>query len=713
MKSYNILKNRIFFKKYKLIKIIGKGNFGYVFKGVNIQDKSEIAIKVEKKSSIYHYLETECNFLSILKGYGIPEVKSYGYSNNFYLLVEELLGNNLVEIYNLRRSLSLKDVIMIAIQAIDRLEFIHSKYVIHRDVKPENFLTGYENKSIIYLIDFGMAKKYKSSRTGKHLKFSLTGKLFGTFKYLSYNASRGVEQSRRDDLESLGYMLVFLKNGSLPWNRLDLKGSRVKTKYYHFLDLKRSITPENLCQNLPQEFAHYVKYCRNLGFEEDPNYNYLRNLFKGLLVKMKEINDSNFTWNKKLFFFWNKNSREDKRKYHNLLRRKESSRSRLFKSIKASFNSEEKNRNKLKMQKDSFFEESNNSHYKKRSENLLDIKFKNKLDESDYSSLDNISFNSNCAQYNLKLSIFQDRDKTDKNNYNQKNNSINKINIKKDNTSNNFESINIRKIYNLKNNNKRKINHENTKNNKNLKIIINQNLSNSSSIMTNNSKNNISNNNNKLSEVNSFNKKIFANKMNNIKYKFIKKSLTNSYKKGEIILYKPNLYKSKFNKSPFYSQRNNSKNNIIKNMKCSEYKPIYSNTEKSEFLYNIKDNSERQINKSQSYMKLNLSKGLNNTNNSENIMNIINKKGKEPLHYKNSTNSIFKKNNNYTNISEDIWSSNSGQKFEHIYKSVFSKSDNNEINFGLKTQRNFWLNKLFERKNDIKKLDVLRSYDDN
>ena len=102
---------------------------------------------------------------------------------------------------------------MVAIQAIDRIEFIHSKYVIHRDIKPENFLLGKDNKSIIYLIDFGMARKYKSSRTGKHLKYSLTGKLFGTFRYLSYNASRGVEQSRRDDLESIGYMLVFLRNG--------------------------------------------------------------------------------------------------------------------------------------------------------------------------------------------------------------------------------------------------------------------------------------------------------------------------------------------------------------------------------------------------------------------------------------------------------------------------------------------------------------------
>ena len=110
---------------------------------------------------------------------------------------------------------------MTAIQIIDRIEYVHSKNIIHRDIKPENFTIGYNNKSTIYIIDFGISRKYRSAR--KHLKFQLLGKMFGTIRYASYNASRGVEQSRRDDLESIGYMLIYLYTGRLHWKGINLK----------------------------------------------------------------------------------------------------------------------------------------------------------------------------------------------------------------------------------------------------------------------------------------------------------------------------------------------------------------------------------------------------------------------------------------------------------------------------------------------------------
>ena len=235
MTKYDVLKNRNLFGKYKLIKIIGKGSFGCVFEGINIKDNSKVAVKVERRNSTVNLLQVESNFLSILKGFGIPEIKSFGYHGNFYILVQELLGYNLMQISNMIKTFSLKDIAMIAIQIIDRIEYVHSKNIIHRDIKPENFVFG-KNNSILYIIDFGISRKYRSAR--KHLKFQLLGKMFGTVRYASYNASRGLEQSRRDDLESIGYMLIYLATRRLPWQGINIKDKDQVKKYLEMLLLK-------------------------------------------------------------------------------------------------------------------------------------------------------------------------------------------------------------------------------------------------------------------------------------------------------------------------------------------------------------------------------------------------------------------------------------------------------------------------------------------
>ena len=703
MKSYNVLKNKILFRKYKIIKKIGKGAFGYVFKGINLQNNSKIAIKIEKKSSIYHLLEAECHFLSILKGYGIPEVKSYGYSYNFYYLVEELLGKNLIEISKIIKSFSLKDIIMIAIQAIERIEFIHSKYIIHRDIKPENFLLGYSNSSIIYLIDFGMARKYKSSRTGKHLKYSITGQLFGTFRYLSYNASRGVEQSRRDDLESIGYMLVYLKNGILPWKGFNLKGSNVEVKFNQVVDLKRITSPENICKNLPQEFADYVRYCRNLGFEDDPDYNYLINLFKGLLIRMKENNDSNFTWNKKLMFFWYKKSKEDIKQHHNLFKRKESPHSRLFKAIKASFNNKEKLKNTIELKAGLYYDGNQNSHYRGKSEKLLEIN--DNLDESDFNNdSDNNSFNSNCAQYNMKLSNIQDLCKVDEKKTNQKNNLINKINIKKEYQSYMLQLKNSSKNYKIIENNKRKIKKDNIENSQNINIIINQNLSNSTRNITKNFTKVINKNSVGLNELHSFNKKIIINPKNiNLKnYKIINKSPVNTYKKGAFILSKPCLYKSRFKNLSNITKGNYTKIGLIKRIKISEYKPMYNTKQKSDILYINRDNKSKQMIKNKSNIFFNPIKELKDMSNAENNITI---EENRKLPYQYSFNNIFINSNIY-NIPKYIRTSNLEKKLRTMNKSDSFNIDNNEINYGLKYQKNYKekydTNNSFGIKNDIK-----------
>ena len=233
-KGKDELKNKLIFKKYRLIKKIGKGSFGFVYSAENIKDKNmpKVAIKFQEKTRTVNILEKESNFLLLLNGVGIPKLISYGYNSEYFILIQELLGENLNQI---RSSLNIdkfniKDIAMIALQVIDRMEYIHSKNVVHRDIKPENFLIGLKNEAFIYLIDFGISRKYRSSKTGKHIQFSLTGRLFGTIKFLSYNATRGVEQTRRDDMISVGYMLIYLSGTKLPWADLSIREKNAKKK---------------------------------------------------------------------------------------------------------------------------------------------------------------------------------------------------------------------------------------------------------------------------------------------------------------------------------------------------------------------------------------------------------------------------------------------------------------------------------------------------
>ena len=423
--SFNILKNKILFKKYKIEGLLGKGSFGCVFRGINLKDNSELAIKVERKDAKSHLLEIESNFLSILKGYGIPEIKSYGRTAYFYVLVEEILGPNLTNIKN-KQSFTLKDISMIAIQIIDRIEYIHSKNIIHRDIKPENFTIGYKNQSTIYIIDFGISKKYKSSRTGKHVKYSLTGKLFGTVRYISYNASRGVQQSRRDDLESIGYMLIYLCSGKLPWQGLKFKDINARKKYLEMLYLKKFTPPEILCKGLPIEFVEYIKYCKNLAFEQTPDYEYLRNRFRTILLKMNQINDLKFTWltkiniqkqnkNLKTKILDKKETTNTNTKYINLLRRKQSPQTRLYRAIQHSLEKDDKSIKSLRTKSELSCEEKNLLPNKKINIDIYDRGIsedglRNKLNNS-YLSKDIISYNSHLAQYNMNVLGFQDEKK--------------------------------------------------------------------------------------------------------------------------------------------------------------------------------------------------------------------------------------------------------------------------------------------------------------
>ena len=202
----------------------------------------------------------------------------------------ELLGKSLEDIFQDRqKKFSVKTVCMVGIQILDRLEYMHNKNIIHRDIKPDNFVVGLDEKShIIYALDFGLSKKFRSSRTHQHIKFNVNKKLTGTARYASINALKGCEQSRRDDLEAVGYVLLNFLRGSLPWQGLHVhKG---EDRYKKILAKKRSTSAEDLCKGFPNEFVEYVNYTRNLEFEADPDYKFLR----GLLVKALENENSKF-----------------------------------------------------------------------------------------------------------------------------------------------------------------------------------------------------------------------------------------------------------------------------------------------------------------------------------------------------------------------------------------------------------------------------------
>mmetsp|Transcript_2394 Transcript_2394/g.2340 ORF Transcript_2394/g.2340 Transcript_2394/m.2340 type:complete len:201 (+) Transcript_2394:7-609(+) len=181
---------------------------------------------------------------------------------------------------------------------IQRIEFLHNNHFIHRDMKPDNFLVGMNKKQhIVYLIDFGLAKRFRDPKTGEHIPYKDNKSLTGTARYASVNTHLGIEQSRRDDLESIGFILIYFLKGTLPWQGLQAKTKN--DKYERIKEKKTQTTIESLTRGLPEEFATYLNYCRNLKFEEKPDYNYMRKLFKDVSNRSGFEFDYSYDWNAK------------------------------------------------------------------------------------------------------------------------------------------------------------------------------------------------------------------------------------------------------------------------------------------------------------------------------------------------------------------------------------------------------------------------------
>lgn len=284
--------------KYRVGRKIGSGSFGDIHHGSNVQTGEEVAIKLESTRAGFPQLIYESKLYKLIGGggHGVPSVHWYGTEGDYNVMVIDLLGPSLEDLFEFTGySFGLKTTLMLADQMITRIEYVHAKNFIHRDIKPENFCIGLGKVShMVHIIDFGLAKRYRDPATQQHIPYREHMSLTGTARYSSINTHFGIEQSRRDDLEAIGYVLFYFLRGSLPWQgyKMDTR----EAKYKKIMDKKVSTPVEILGKGFPGVFCTYINYCRSLDFEDRPDYAYPRMLLKDLFFSENFAFDHNYDW---------------------------------------------------------------------------------------------------------------------------------------------------------------------------------------------------------------------------------------------------------------------------------------------------------------------------------------------------------------------------------------------------------------------------------
>lgn len=265
--------NKVIGQKYKIVEKIGEGNFGIVFKGINIRNNELVAIKVENNDKKSKVLNNEAKVLKHLSGLDcVPKFNWFGAFDNHRFIVMQLLGKSLLDYKDIKNTLSLNVCLQVFEKIVYIFKSIHDKGIIYRDIKPENFLFDLNNLNKIYIIDFGLATSYIDGNN-KHIEEDKKGHYTGTIRYSSINIHEGYNHSRRDDLISLGYMIMYLLLGDLPW--MGVNDDNIKSKFNTIMKIKKS----NLNNNI---FSEYFKICYCLGFKENPNYNKLIETIKNI-----------------------------------------------------------------------------------------------------------------------------------------------------------------------------------------------------------------------------------------------------------------------------------------------------------------------------------------------------------------------------------------------------------------------------------------------
>ena len=424
-KKKDPLLNEIFFDKYKTIKKLGEGSFGKVYKAE--YNGEFYALKFESRTRTKSLLEMESTIMAYLQGPNIPFIKSFGYSGDYNLLVMQYMDKSLEDIFHIRKTFSIKTTAMIGFQLIGVLHFIHDKNFIHRDVKPDNIVMGSaELNENLYLIDFGLAKKYRSSRTLKQYPMTRKKKLTGTARYASIHALEGMEQSRRDDMESVGYVLAYLLRGGLPWQGLKIKTK--ENKYKNILEKKKEISSEELFKGFPNEFAEILDNVKKLEYLDEPEYEMLRNKLLSLCKRLNYKFDYIYDWTTE----------------KDLLKRKEK---KCFTSIKTQSTLSVKNKSKRQKSKRKvkYFEKSVDELRHKSKKRKNEKNEENEMDNNDSEIKENNDKENNDKENNnegdIKVEINDDEEEK-KGEEEENNKNINNNNNNDDNNENKEEEDN-------------------------------------------------------------------------------------------------------------------------------------------------------------------------------------------------------------------------------------------------------------------------------
>ncbi|OHT05942.1 Casein kinase I isoform alpha [Tritrichomonas foetus] len=285
---------------YRTSRSLGSGAFGNVLYGYNMKTHDEAAIKITKCDIGMTHMIREIEVYNALSGSpGFPRLVEVEIEDNKIYMGMELLGKNLRELFiSQKKVFHLKTVAMFADQAFSRLQLLHSKGYVHCDVKPDNFCIGsLGNSNQIYLIDFGLSHKFTCNES---LNFTGASSRFeGTTKFASIAAHTGKCIYPKDDLESLVYTIIYFLKGKLPWKYDTTKSSsntNKSMKRESVLYLKKTISVNELCEDLPEEIIDIIHDIKSLNNWEMPNYSLYREKIRTLMSKMNMFYDYKYDW---------------------------------------------------------------------------------------------------------------------------------------------------------------------------------------------------------------------------------------------------------------------------------------------------------------------------------------------------------------------------------------------------------------------------------